>query len=274
MLGPVGRRLVYIPAMSLVVTLLIALAPTRADADIIGIDNRERLTPTDYNVSRRAVGLLSSTRPNGTTLLCTAWIYGTSPVTGFSVVATAGHCVYNKYTQFGVTSGPGAYHSNFRFYPAIDGSTSPYGYCGWFSSVVSSGWFYNGLLEEDYGHVELNCAATSTTGRYNLKTQTASYDDHTAHLSGYPGVPPFGNPNNTQFRGTGPIRASDPQQLRYSMDFTNGQSGGPVWHEFGDCASPCAIAIANTHTYGGSVYNRGVRITQQVLNDLVAWRDI
>uniref|UniRef100_UPI003CCC876C trypsin-like serine peptidase n=1 Tax=Allorhizocola rhizosphaerae TaxID=1872709 RepID=UPI003CCC876C len=84
---------------------------------------------------------------------------------------------------------------------------------------------------------------------------------------GYPGDKPI----NQQWASDGTIQ-SESLRLFYNNDTVGGQSGSPLYPNPEDptpgLCPACVIAI---HAYGGGSLNSGVRITQPVFNNLIAW---
>ncbi|MEU6037660.1 serine protease [Actinomadura sp. NPDC047616] len=219
---------------------------------VIGTDERTQVTATTtypYTVA----GKLTFTAPNGLTYGCTAWLYDAD------TVATAGHCVY---FHEGSTHG---WSSNFVFWPGRNGSSTPYGSCGWATAYSVNGWINDQNPEYDYGAIKLNCSIGNTTGWHGLRWQAASYDGTQANITGYPGD----KPANTMWQMSGPIASSATRQLFYSIDTAGGQSGSAV--TIPGCGANCGIAVHAYGVYGGSAYNRGTRITEPAFNNYVSW---
>lgn len=221
--------------------------------DVIGPDGRTQITATT-TYPNTVVGKLTFTAPNGSTYGCTAFLYDND------TVGTAGHCVYFR------SGGTVGWSSNFVFWPGRNGSSTPYGSCGWSSAFSVNGWIDSGNREYDYGAIKLNCTIGNTTGWHGLRWQSASYNGTTANITGYPGD----KPANTMWQMSGPIASSADRQLFYSIDTYQGQSGSAV--RIPGCGANCAIAVHAYGLYGGSPDNRGTRITEPAFNNFNNWK--
>lgn len=225
---------------------------------VIGPDGRTRVTATT-TFPWRAVAHLVVYWRNGTTGGCTGWFIG--PRT----VATAGHCVYN--------SSKGGWASSVRAYPGRNGSSTPYGYGTSHRLFSVTGWTSSGNHEYDYGAIQLKTTLGNTVGWFGFRWQSSNTFSGAYRLTGYPGDKTYGTMWTMQ-ENPG-IRAVTTRKLWYSIDTYGGQSGSPVYHNYSSTCSTCSVAI---HAYGVGMspytqYNSGTRITQQVFNNLVAWRN-
>ncbi|MQY02543.1 trypsin-like serine peptidase [Actinomadura macrotermitis] len=223
--------------------------------DVIGADGRTQITDT-ASYPNRVAGKLTFTAPNGGTYGCTAFLYDDN------TVATAGHCVYFHDNAANVHG----WSSNFVFWPGRNGTSTPYGSCGWTNVYSVSGWTSSQNPEYDYGAIKLNCTVGNTVGWFGLQWQTASYDGTQVNITGYPGD----KPSNTMWQMSGPIASSATRQLFYSIDTYHGQSGSAV--RIPGCGAYCAIAVHTYGLYGGSSYNRGTRITEAAFNNYNTWK--
>ena len=228
-----------------------AVAPATAPGQeagiesIIGTDNRYQITGTTTYPYSAIVHITSSIGG------CTGWLIGSN------TVATAGHCVY----------GSSGWATNVRVYPGRNGSSTPYGSCGYTRLNTVSGWVNSRSPEYDYGAIKLNCTVGNSTGWFGFRWQSASLTGQASYISGYPGDKPYG----TQWRSNDSIRITETRRLFYANDTYGGHSGSPVWNGGASC-SPCGIAI---HAYGvgSNGYNGGTRITEAVFNNLLNWKN-
>ncbi len=211
---------------------------------IIGPDGRYQITGTTAYPYRAIVHVTSSIGG------CSGWLIGAN------TVATAGHCIHN-----------GAWATNVVVYPGRNGSSTPYGSCTASRLYSVTGWTTNRDRNYDYGAIKLNCTIGNTTGWFGFRWQSASLTGQPSYTAGYPGDKPYG----TMWRSDDQVRTTQTYRLYYANDTIGGQSGSVVWNNEASC-STCGIAI---HAYGvdGTGYNGGTRITQQVYNNLVTWRD-
>jgi len=212
---------------------------------IIGADNRYQITNTTTYPYSAIVHVTSSIGG------CTGWLIGNN------TVATAGHCVY----------GNSGWATNVRVYPGRNGSSTPYGSCGYTRLYTVNGWTSSRSPEYDYGAIKLNCTIGNSTGWFGFRWQSASLTGQPSYISGYPGDKPYG----TQWRSNDYIRITETRRLFYANDTYGGHSGSPVWNDGASC-SPCGIAI---HAYGvgSNGYNGGTRITEAVFNNLQSWKN-
>lgn len=223
---------------------------------IIGPDNRVRVTNTTV-FPWRAVALITFTGGR-----CTGWFYGPD------VVATAGHCVHSG-------GAGGSWVTNVRVYPGRNGNVSPFGSCTAKRLYSVTGWVNAKDEKYDYGVVKLNCTAGNTVGWLGAWWQSASLNGISQTVTGYPGDKPL-----TQWRATGTVAATQTRQVFYKNDTVAGQSGAPVYQLRATgssfCNGYCALAIHTSGLHGGSPHgtnNHGTRIVQDVLNNLIAWRN-
>lgn len=218
-------------------------------SSVIGSDERVRISGTT-SFPYRATVQLSIKYPN------TSSTYG---CTGFLVnpntVVTAGHCVYSK---------DHGWASSITAAPGRNGSSYPYGtYSGtMFYSV--KGWTESKDTNYDYGAIKLNGSPGNTVGWYGYRTTNSSSPvGLSTSVTGYPCDKTFG----TMWSDTKPIRSAETYKLTYTTDTYGCQSGSPVYRNYSDTGQT-AIAI---HTNGGSSYNLGTRVTNDVFNNIQYW---
>ena len=211
---------------------------------IIGTDSRYQITNTTVYPYRAIAKITSSIGG------CTGWLINAN------TVVTAGHCLYN-----------GSWATNVVVYPGRNGTSSPYGSCGYTRLYSVSGWTSSRSPEYDYGAIKLNCSIGNTTGWFGYRWQSASLTGQPSYISGYPGDKPSG----TQWRSDDSVRITETRRLFYANDTYGGHSGSPVWNNGASC-STCGIAI---HAYGvgSNGYNGGTRITEAVYNNLTTWKN-
>ncbi|SFS35450.1 trypsin-like serine peptidase [Marininema halotolerans] len=212
---------------------------------IIGTDSRVRVTPAS-SYPYRAIAHISSDIGG-----CTGWFINQN------TIVTAGHCVYNTSTNKWATWA--------TITPGKDGSSAPYGTASAVSFHSVVGWVTNEDTNYDYGAIKINSNIGSTTGWFGLLWQSASLTGTAETISGYPGDKPYG----TQWRHSDQIRQTYARKLHYANDTYGGQSGSPVYK-----SDYHSIAIHTNGVYGGNPYNRGTRITEDVFNNLLYWRDL
>ncbi len=218
-------------------------------SSVIGSDERVRISGTT-SFPYRATVQLSVKYPN------TSSTYG---CTGFLVnpntVVTAGHCVYSQ---------DHGWASSITAAPGRNGSSYPYGtYSGtMFYSV--KGWTESKDTNYDYGAIKLNGSPGNTVGWYGYRTTNSSSPvGLSTSVTGFPCDKTFG----TMWSDTKPIRSAETYKLTYTTDTYGCQSGSPVYRNYSDTGQT-AIAI---HTNGGSSYNLGTRVTNDVFNNIQYW---
>jgi glutamyl endopeptidase len=218
-------------------------------SSVIGTDNRYQITATT-SFPYRAIAQISFTS-GGSTYGCTGWLINAN------TVATAGHCVYDN----------GAWSTNVVVYPGRNGSSMPYGSCGYSRLYSVTGWTSSRNPEYDYGVIKLNCSIGNTTGWFGYRWQSASLTGQPTYLAGYPCDKPY----PTMWRHDDSVRVTETRRIYYANDTYGCQSGAPVWNNEASC-STCGIAI---HAYGvgSNGYNGGTRITQEVYNNLTTWKN-
>ena len=211
----------------------------------------------------RKVCDLLITANDGTQHAGTAWFI--SPRT----LLTAGHCLF--------VHNPGtAMHGKIRkvlVMPARNAeSDAAQSLFGWAevpreNLQVHSGW-ESGDIDFDYGVIVLpdNLPAIGErTGWFGYDHyQDEDLDETTPTLSGYPDDVPQ---DGTQWFEINLIKQLSSRRVFYSIHTVAGQSGSPVFFHAGDSDIACAI-----HNWGDTTLNSGVRINQEVIEQLNAWK--
>lgn len=178
---------------------------------------------------------------------------------GPRTVATAGHCLYDPDTQ--------QWQGIDYIAPGQDGSTRPYGSCGFVKRFVSSGWKRFGAKGADYGAIKLNCTVGNRTGWLGfIRDPDIVVVGLTSIISGYPADKDEG----TQWRSVDQIRRVTPRNLFYRNDTTGGMSGSPVYR---GKDSGCRWCIMGVHAYGGKNANSGPRINRFALRNFNRWKN-
>jgi glutamyl endopeptidase len=229
--------------------------PDNIAETVIGSDARYRILPRKSGYPEQAIGLLTGDQ-GGNSFYCTGFLIGPN------TVATAGHCVHQ--------GNAGVWSTNVRFYPARNGSSSPFGSCAAGTLFSVAGWVDEGNEDFDYGAVKLNCSVGSTTGFFGFFWQAGSLSGLPVQVSGYPSDKTAW----THWSTSGDIAVSETAKTRYRHDTAAGQSGGPVF-ETDRSGSSCTGACVNSiHAYGVlNGTNSGTRINQSVFDNLLAWRN-
>jgi V8-like Glu-specific endopeptidase len=220
---------------------------------LIGPDNRVRVEHTTHPHWRR-VCALRITFPAGRSARGTGFLI--SP----RVVATAGHCVYDK--DFG------GWAQSVEVIPGADGALRPFG------SVVSreyrsvAGWVEHRLPGSDYACVVLPPRAFSAAdlGVFEfVALEPPQLQGVPAAVAGYPVDKPFAELWGMEDR----IKRVEERLLVYDMDTGGGQSGAPVYirHE----GRRMTVGI---HSFGHRAEHASVRITPSIHRRLLRWAQI
>lgn len=222
---------------------------------VIGKDNRRRVKNTRA-FPYSAIVFLRISFPGGMYTECTGWVV--SP----RIVATAGHCIQD----------PGlGWAESANVYAGLDqeaalGSAR----AREFFTVV--GWQESHLPEFDYGAIQLDSSLGDRVGWMGMAVLSSdALSALTVRVTGFPAD----KPAQTLWTDTGPLRRAAPLRVFYPIDTYAGQSGSPVYQAQPNRA--CLYCVVGVHGYGvggdpGGLYNSGIRITQQVLDNYLFWR--
>jgi glutamyl endopeptidase len=222
---------------------------------VIGNDDRVRLADalTQTNPWRQICSLRIRAT-TGKSYVGTGWFIGRQ------VLATAGHCVYLQKE--------GGWPESIDVSPGRSGNAEPYGRVTARRFATVDGWIGDGARDFDYGVIFLDDPAVGTNvGNFEVE---AALDGEvagvTARVSGYPADK---DRAEYQYYHERVLQSVTPTRLFYDIDTFGGQSGSPIWLQAE--ASP-AIAIG-IHTTGGLTSNSGTRISEPVLDNLIAWNE-
>jgi glutamyl endopeptidase len=207
---------------------------------VIGTDNRTRITATTSYPSRTIAYLTSSG------VRCTGFLVSKD------TLLTAGHCVHP-----GGTGSKADFYSNFRAYPGKNGTSNPYGSCGWSQVWTDTSWINDANGAHDWGIIKLNCSIGNTVGWLGYRWQGTTLTDTRVSVRGYPGDKAYA----TLWTHSGNIQYSYTNIVGYLIDTGGGQSGSPVYD-----ADAYAVAIHVRGAGGSIAYNQGKRITESLFN--------
>lgn len=207
---------------------------------VIGADNRTRITATTSHPSRTIVYLTSSDAR------CTGFLVSKD------TVVTAGHCVHP-----GGTGSTSDFYNTFRAYPGKNGSTNPYGSCGWTQVWTDTAWINDESEAHDWGVIKLNCSIGNTVGWLGYRWQSASLNGTSVTVRGYPDDKAYA----TLWTHSGSIQYSYTHVLGYAIDTGAGQSGSPAYD-----ANLYAVGIHVRGAGGSIAYNQAKRITESLFN--------
>lgn len=216
--------------------------------EIIGPDNRVRITNTTA-YPNSAICYMEMKFPNNDDIyIGTAWMYGNR------VAMTAGHCVYD--------ASLGGWADWVRIYPGSNGGSSPYGV--YYASVLHTDTKYieSENSNYDWGLLEFNTDIGDSTGYFGASWTSSSMVGTGIVVRGYPG-----EKNAQMWSMSGSIAASGTYKLSYYIDTTGGQSGSPVYKNDGNYRS------VGIHTnYSSLGYNQAERIDQSLFNIMNQYR--
>lgn len=223
---------------------------------VIGPDGRTRVNKTRTYPYRANAFLEVDLAVGGGT--CTGWFIG--PRT----LMTAGHCVYDTYTDTWATA--------IRVYPGRSGNTTPYGSasaCNFWSVL---GWTKSHSKEYDYGAIMLPDSEPQLGDRvgwygFFWTNINSVLDESGVSVYGYPGDKTYG----TQWGMQNKIKQVTERRIYHNVDTAAGQSGSAVYEMRSDGAYANSI-----HAYaagGGTRYNGATRITKHVSNNMLYLKD-
>ena len=217
---------------------------------VCGRDDRIEVTNTT-SIPWRWICKLIITFPNGARGGCTGWFIGPK------AVMTAGHCVFS--------SGNGGWASRIEVIPGMRGATRPYGSMVGTSFRSVLGWTRDRNQNYDYGCIILPSPSLGNQlGYFGFAALTnSSLQNLLVNNSGYPGDKPFG----TQWFNAGRVTNVTARKIYYLLDTFGGQSGSPTWRY--QSGQRHAVGI---HAYGGCP-NSSTRITTEVFNNMMGWRN-
>lgn len=222
--------------------------------NVIGTDERVRITDTQKYPWRLCASLLITAADNS------QWI-GTGWFISPRTLITAGHVVYIKHSG---VEGRDGWVKKIQVMPGRDANNLPFGGLTATEFFSVKGWGEQGLETYDYGAVILPGAFSKNLGHFAFGV----YDDarllgNIANVEGYPGDKPSG----TLWYDSREIGSVTADKVYYAADTAGGQSGCPVY--IIEEGVRKAVAI---HAYGGRTANSGTRISDQVFENLSAWK--
>lgn len=225
---------------------------TQDSMEVVIEDDDRTVIPDPLDAPWRHICALRITSNTGKHYVGTGWLIG--PRT----LVTAGHCVY--------LHDEGGWPTSIAVIPALNGNLQPYGAAVATRFRTTDGWKAHREAGFDYGAILLDDDAFATAGAFgfaSLPDEALASTD--ANIAGYPADLDHAT---RQYFHSRRITSSSPTRLFYEIDTFGGQSGSPIWFNIDN--RRIAVGI---HTTGSSTSNSGTRITDEVFQNLRAWRE-
>jgi glutamyl endopeptidase len=219
---------------------------------IIGNDDRVRAPDPFMRTNPwRQICALRIKAGTGGLFVGTGWFIGPR------LLATAGHCVFMREE--------GGWAKSIEVIPGKFGSAEPFGKRTATIFATVDGWINEGSRDFDYGVILLGDGTLGgTVGNFEVQAASnAELIGATARISGYPADR---DRAEFQYYHERTLRDISSSRIMYDIDTFGGQSGSPIWRQ----ENGTAVAVG-IHTTGGVTSNSGTRISEPVLDNLIAW---
>ncbi len=216
---------------------------------IFGEDNRLEVAETHSDPFGKIclLNFLTPNTPSGSIAVGTGWLIAPT------VVITAGHCVYDGNWSSGMTVFPGVNDSEGN--PVFAKAVRLEAVEGWTNSHADNCDFGAIFLDRplDVGSFEFSEFSDADLGQMVV------------NVAGYP----TDKPNRSMWMHSGRMLDPDDSFLHYRMDTHGGQSGCPVilWEDGND------FTVIGIHTGSVGSSNHAVRVSGDVFNQLMNWKD-
>jgi len=244
------RKNIKVPAKNLQPIQMGGMESVSGAESVIGEDGRTQvLDTTAYPNS--AIVYLEINFPLGAGS-CSGWMIG--PHT----IATAGHCVY--------LADLGGWATSITAYPGRNGLLAPFGSYDAEHWYAKKKWINREKPKFDFAAINIGTDIATTVGTFGFayNADDTFFQERSITVRGYPGD----KPEATLWTMDGAIAQVNPTRFFYEIDTAGGQSGSPMYGNWGSECDPCGFAI---HTYGvGGTWtlNSATRITSSVFNFL------
>jgi glutamyl endopeptidase len=182
-------------------------------------------------------------------------------------VVTAAHCLYDYFNGNG-------WASTYTIWPGRSDGYLPFGSCS--GAIGGFGWIptaylNTGAIEQDFAAINLNCTVGNQSGWLGWwYDPNENLIGQGFYAEGYPAA----KPGITMWWGWGPVTWSTGQTFGYHIEWSAGQSGGPVykWRDSGSpyCSGWCVGGIATNHAPDPEGSAVGPRLHPDAYN-LINW---
>jgi hypothetical protein len=185
--------------------------------------------------------------------------------TGYSLVITAGHCVYDEENGNGSLSG---FATNWLFIPQFDSNPTytcadtAYGCWTAQALVVNRGFATAGAFNTQATHYDWGLAVVGAGGKSNaqLDATVGTFDYSATAMSGNTVVDAFGYPAAQKYHGSDLVYCEGPigfdalagnGTYKLACGMTGGSSGGPWFSSFASTGNSGTIQSLNSYGYSG-----------------------
>ncbi|WP_050028793.1 caspase family protein [Verrucomicrobium sp. BvORR034] len=222
------------------------LAPPRmATRDVLNPGNDQRHARDSEHFPWRAVSYLEATFQSGETFR------GSGFCVGQRLLLTAGHCLLGRGNRaVSINVFPGLQHGR----TVAEATTSTV-------YRVHPRWETLQDPEFDYGLVMLPSSAPWIGTRVLSDVEITGLN---CFVAGYPV-----DRSLNVWAAAGLVQAAGDTLLSHRIDSENGQSGGPIFH----VTDELDAFVVGIHTQGTPTLNHGIRFTEGVLTQVLAWAD-